>query len=896
MIVCWCDWEVVGTTMLRRQITAEELDEIAIVGSWAEASDDEDLDDLTFVDDEKLADEDAQIEDNPGLANMSKPSTISVRSSNTSFLHPTETTCQDPLEAGQEDSHLVSKGLTRIAATQDERNGGVQKSHEVEERQHQQGYFRQIEGRNATKKGDDNFGNIEQFYCEDKVSEESSRGVEDAAWYVERAEKELCDENLHEPDTVGLSGGCVGRDGKNNSSNEWNHSSTTRTRPNLRLDRDALRTMFQNDLYFDLQPRNADRESDDDMSWSPPVNRLQRSASLDCDDNAVDTLEVVMGPGSWNYKNKSELNFISESKHGLERGLAPTVISSYSTSQCYYLRSNGTICAVFKPWDQEAGVETLNSSQDESTTGKSKTLSSQRGGKEASRPSFFSDSTNESLSGDETENCSGAMRRGILPGEGCVREVAAYLLDHQGFSGVPPTGLVRVFSKSWRCSSGIALPAESDDSWCFSPPSLSPLSALSPRGHALFNSPLGSPIRNSLAIPHLPSLGPSRPGLPGRSYSVSTRSLRASSQWSESATTQSTATSLTLPSKLGSLQAYVSHHSTAEDVACTMLTPDMVQRIAVLDIRIFNADRHAGNILLQTVDDDAYNDDDRDLYDEHEDNLDNIEGAQCLFEDHEEIYEEHHTDDNNSYNVGADEEDEEGLSYEEVQEAKSQQRDHPNVIETVDGVEWQRTNETVVQPRTSRSSIRRTYSQRHGRSHAASRSPCTRRSSRAHRSESFCEGAGKSKLQLVPIDHGLCLPRITGLLLDATSNDQDLSSNADLVTLEWLEWPQVRQPVLPEVRHFIDSLDDVADARLLREALQGCLGVAELLTMQVCTRLLQAMVNANYTLFDVGMALQKGTMVQLVRSAELPADLDDRVQVQAFLSRFDSVLADFVQH
>lgn len=34
------------------------------------------------------------------------------------------------------------------------------------------------------------------------------------------------------------------------------------------------------------------------------------------------------------------------------------------------------------------------------------------------------------------------LREGIVPGEACIREVAAYLLDHGGFSGVPMTTLV----------------------------------------------------------------------------------------------------------------------------------------------------------------------------------------------------------------------------------------------------------------------------------------------------------------------------------------------------------------------------------------------------------------------------------------------------------------------
>ena len=37
-----------------------------------------------------------------------------------------------------------------------------------------------------------------------------------------------------------------------------------------------------------------------------------------------------------------------------------------------------------------------------------------------------------------------SFRAGVLSGEACIREVAAYLLDKDGFSGVPPTTMVEV--------------------------------------------------------------------------------------------------------------------------------------------------------------------------------------------------------------------------------------------------------------------------------------------------------------------------------------------------------------------------------------------------------------------------------------------------------------------
>lgn len=54
-----------------------------------------------------------------------------------------------------------------------------------------------------------------------------------------------------------------------------------------------------------------------------------------------------------------------------------------------------------------------------------------------------SSSSGSSLSGGSRG--SEGLRRGTKPGEGAVREVAAYVLDHGHFSGVPPTALVNAY-------------------------------------------------------------------------------------------------------------------------------------------------------------------------------------------------------------------------------------------------------------------------------------------------------------------------------------------------------------------------------------------------------------------------------------------------------------------
>lgn len=44
--------------------------------------------------------------------------------------------------------------------------------------------------------------------------------------------------------------------------------------------------------------------------------------------------------------------------------------------------------------------------------------------------------------GSSADALGSGLRRGIKPGEGAVREVAAFLLDHDHFAGVPPTAMV----------------------------------------------------------------------------------------------------------------------------------------------------------------------------------------------------------------------------------------------------------------------------------------------------------------------------------------------------------------------------------------------------------------------------------------------------------------------
>ncbi|MBA0814001.1 hypothetical protein Gohar_019852 [Gossypium harknessii] len=113
------------------------------------------------------------------------------------------------------------------------------------------------------------------------------------------------------------------------------------------------------------------------------------------------------------------------------------------------------------------------------------------------------------------------LKKGTCVGEGALREVAAYLLDHpmtgprsfdsgeKGFAGVPPTVMVKCL-------------------------------------HKAFNYPNG--------------------------YDYDC--------------------------KIGSLQMFVNNVGSCEDMGSRAFPVDEVQKISVLDIRLANADRHAGNILV----------------------------------------------------------------------------------------------------------------------------------------------------------------------------------------------------------------------------------------------------------------------------------------------------------
>lgn len=106
------------------------------------------------------------------------------------------------------------------------------------------------------------------------------------------------------------------------------------------------------------------------------------------------------------------------------------------------------------------------------------------------------------------------LKSSVRVGETGVREVAAYLLDHNGFSGVPPTALVKI-------------------------------------SHVVFQ--MDNP----------------------------------------------TTPTATKTCKIASLQRFVDHDFDAGDLGPSGFSVSSVHRIGILDVRLLNLDRHAGNILVK---------------------------------------------------------------------------------------------------------------------------------------------------------------------------------------------------------------------------------------------------------------------------------------------------------
>lgn len=137
---------------------------------------------------------------------------------------------------------------------------------------------------------------------------------------------------------------------------------------------------------------------------------------------------------------------------------------------------------------------------------------------------------------------------GVKSAESSVREVAAFLLDHQSYAQVPETLMVKVDARVF----------DTDD---------------------ITSSVEGNRVsKRTLSLPSEPKfcLSQSQPATPRAAP------MKYRNSW-----------------KIGSLQTFIDHDCDAVDISYSMFSVEDVHKIGMFDIRTLNADRHEGNILIQ---------------------------------------------------------------------------------------------------------------------------------------------------------------------------------------------------------------------------------------------------------------------------------------------------------
>lgn len=194
---------------------------------------------------------------------------------------------------------------------------------------------------------------------------------------------------------------------------------------------------------------------------------------------------------------KTLRRLVQQARRGLALGLKPLIAPDGSGGSYFLSDARKIRVGVFKPADEEPFA-----------------ANNPRG--------YVPDS---SASGEEK----GSLRRGIRPGDSCLREVAAFLLDRDGFSSVPMTTLAE----------------------CRHP-------ALHINGAQPWNG--------------LSAVGGSSDPAAGK--------------------------------KVGSFQEYAHAECSMDDLGPSKISVDEVHKIAILDIRIMNADRNAANVLCRRIPED----------------------------------------------------------------------------------------------------------------------------------------------------------------------------------------------------------------------------------------------------------------------------------------------------
>jgi len=255
------------------------------------------------------------------------------------------------------------------------------------------------------------------------------------------------------------------------------------------------------------------------------------------------------------------------------------------------------------------------------------------------------------------------------------------------------------------------------------------------------------------------------------------------------------------PTKLVSLQEFVEHDSDAGDCGASGFPVEEVHRIGILDIRLFNTDRHSGNILIR----------------------------------------QKPTQQGGAPPPGGGGRGEGG-------------EDCPG--------HWRsrRSAETTPPLGAQRNASYACFTEAAVADGGLGGAGPGVTSARAIHPAAIAAGAGQrgdgrpgeTLVELVPIDHGFCLPE-----------------TLEAAYFEWLHWPQSSMPFSKESLDYIANLDPRKDSKLLRQELPT-LRTECLRVLEVSTTLLQRAAVAGLCLAEIGMLMSR----PLVGLHEEPSELE----------------------
>lgn len=220
----------------------------------------------------------------------------------------------------------------------------------------------------------------------------------------------------------------------------------------------------------------------------------------------------------------------------------------------------------------------------------------------------------------------GSNANGFHPGEGAYREVAAYVLDHDRFAGVPQTALMRMDKPCTNPSTGIdELDNQPDHSDSYSDDedveygeNVTAAHRRNDRVNVYDDDDDDDDVNysNEVIVHDDGFLSASEDDYESEVSSCAgsesdnegSTGLYSDDEDSGDAGTSSMTSgssggrrpaSSNFQTKMGAFQVYVKNAGDADDFGPGVFDKDQVHRIAVLDIRTVNHDRHGGNILVR---------------------------------------------------------------------------------------------------------------------------------------------------------------------------------------------------------------------------------------------------------------------------------------------------------